>query len=167
MKLRADKAKRKMFLRIVKSYLSFYQKPSFWKALLSLFSGHCLLSGPVVVFFSDLALLSVFKQSFQSCWCVAINGIEVEIPVGCLWHISLVSQLMPASFLDEEDESKALFTLTTISRLYSFTFLLKKQKQKTIFSLFTGALVSSGAKTKLSLKGMLELVDCEMGHRKC
>lgn len=36
-------------------------------ALLSLFSGHFLLSGPVVVFFSDLALLSVFKQSFQSC----------------------------------------------------------------------------------------------------
>lgn len=66
---------------------------------------------------------------------------------------------MPTFFLDEEDESKALFTLTTISRLYSFTFLFKKQKQKqkNIFSLFTGALVSSGAKTKLSLKGMLEL----------
>lgn len=74
---------------------------------------------------------------------------------------------MPTFFLDEEDESETLFTLTTISRLYSFAFLFKKQKQKSIFSLFAGALVSSGAKTKLSLKGMLELVDYEMGYRKC
>lgn len=29
------------------------------------------------------------------------------------------------------------------------------------------ALVSPGAKTKLSLKGMLELVECKVGHRKC
>lgn len=54
----------------------------------------------------------------------AINGIEVEIPVGCLWHIFLVGQLMPTLFLDEEDESKTLFTLTTIQQIVQLHFFI-------------------------------------------
>lgn len=66
MKLRADKSQEEDVFADSEKLLIFLPKAKFLEsnALLSLFSDHFLLSGPVVVFFSDLALLSFFQAVF-------------------------------------------------------------------------------------------------------